>query len=263
MIYPQRNRNKKVRNIVYFVVAFFVTLSLIQYFGGSELRGYINTLYKPVWFVGRAVTQPVGMLKNYFSSKNMLVKENATLNEEVTRLRLIAYDYDVLQKENSELKAQLGRGGTSRKILGNILVKPPTSPYDKFILDVGTKNGIEIGDLVYISEKIIAGIITEVRDSSSVVGLFSDSGREVGVVLERTGASFSIVGQGGQNYKLEIPKDTDLEWGDLFTYPDGQRSIVGIVYFIDTNSQSAFKTAHIRPPVNVFSYKTVIVQGRN
>ncbi len=262
MTYLQKNKQNNVTGKIYYVIGLFIFLSLLQYFGGITLKNYINIGYKPVWYLGKLVAKPLLVSKDYFFTKSALIKQNSDLNEELIKLRLKVDDYDMLQKENSDLKMQLGRGEEGKKILGNIIAKPPLSPYDKFIIDAGARNGVRVDDLVYISDKIVVGVITEVRDSSSVVGLFSDTGRNVNVSIERTGSSYSLVGQGGQNYKLEVPKDTDIIWGDLFTYPDGERSIVGTVYFIDTNSQSAFKTAYIRPPVNIFSYKTVIIQGK-
>lgn len=264
MIYPQKSKTNKINSRkTIFVATIFVFLLVLQFFFSVTLKNIFYFVYKPVYIVEENILKPFVGVQNFFKTKNSLINENASLKEELTKLELKVYDYNLLQKENDELKSQLGRDDKSVKILANIVSKPPLSPYDTFVLDVGKRNGISLGNKVYISDKIIVGEITEVRERSSVVGLFSKSDTNTSVVLERTGGQYNLVGQGGQNYKLEVPKDTDLIWGDLFIYPNGQRSIVGIVSYIDTNSQSAFKTAYIRPPVNIFAYKTVLVGEEN
>lgn len=261
MNYPQRNKTK--RNFspgMVFVGGLFIFLLFVQYFFGTGIKELFVMAYKPVWAVKEVVLKPISGIDGYFSSKISLVNENRVLRDQLTKLQLKEYDYDLLQKENDDLKSQLGRSDKNKKIIANIIAKPPTSPYDTFIIDAGAEDGVTTGSKAYLSEKIIAGEVTEVRKNSSVVSLFSTANKNTQVTLERTGAGYNLVGQGGQNYRLEAPKDTDIVWGDVLTYPDGERSIVGQVYYIDTNSQSAFKTAYIKPPVNIFSYKTVLIE---
>jgi cell shape-determining protein MreC len=261
MSYPLKNKNnKKLNNKTWVIAGLFLVLLFSQYFFGGGIKNFFYTIYRPIWIVEENVKNPFSGIINFFKTKNSIINENLSLKDELTKLKLKESDYDALQKENDELKSQLGRDDKVKKIIANILSKPPVSPYDTFVIDAGAKNSVTLGNKAYISDKIIIGSITEIRDKSSIISLFSKNGVNTGVVLERTGVTYNLVGNGGQNYKLEGPKDTDLLWGDVFTYPDGHRSIVGNVYYIDTNSQSAFKTAYIRPPVNVFSYKTVLIE---
>lgn len=261
MNYPLRNKPKKIFSLrVFFACSLFVFLLLMQYFFSGDTKDFFVMVYKPVWAVKEIILRPASGVEGFFSSKIALVNENRVLRDQLTKLQLKEYDYDLLQKENDSLKNQLGRVDKNKKVIANIIAKPPTSPYDTFIIDAGFEEGMVVGSKAYISEKIIAGVVREVGRSSSVVSLFSSSGINTQVTLERTGINYNLVGQGGQNYRLEAPKDTDIVWGDMFTYPDGERSIVGQVYYIDTNSQSAFKTAYIKPPVNIFSYKSVFIE---
>ncbi len=69
-----------------------------------------------------------------------------------------------------------------------------------------------------------------------------------------------LSGAGGGNITLEVPKDTDVLWGDVFVYPGIAPSVLGSVYYIDNNSQSAFKTVYIRVPGNLFSAQWVFVE---
>jgi hypothetical protein len=50
---------------------------------------------------------------------------------------------DALKKENEDLKALMGRKEDKNMILSQVIKKPPYSPYDSFILDVGEGHGIK------------------------------------------------------------------------------------------------------------------------
>ena len=90
--------------------------------------------------------------------------------------------------------------------------------------------------------------------------LFSSSNQKQESVVLRTGASFEIFGKGGSNFQMEVPKDTDIIWGDVFEHPGLTTSVIGTVYYIDSNSQSSFKTIFMRVPGNVFDAKWVFVE---
>lgn len=260
MTYPQRSKSKKIfSSKTISAVVFVVVLFLVQYFFSSFLKTSFTYISKPVLYIVDLVESPFSNIGGYFRTKGSLIKENLSLKDSLAELELKEYDYDLLQKENDDLKTQLGRSLPVKKIIANILLKPPQSPYDTFVIDIGSKDGVVLGSKAYISDKIIIGVISEVRNSSSVIELLSTSGKATNATLERTGASYGLVGLGGQNYKLEVPKDTDMAWGDVFVFPGIERSIVGSIYYIDTNSQNAFKTAYIRAPVNTFSYKNVLI----
>lgn len=260
MIYPLKSKPKSKFSIKIVAVIFlFVVLSLTQYFLNSQVKDFFYFVSKPLWYVEEVSTKPFGFITNFFKNKNKLADENIMLKDKLVILELKSYDYDSLQKENDSLKSLLGRSGNAEKIIVTVVSKPPRSPYDTFIIDAGKNDQIKLGAKVYISEKIVIGMVKEVQSNTSIVELFSTQSINTDLINERTGNTFTVVGQGGGNYKLEVPKDADVLWGDNFLYPDSTAGIVGTVYFIDTNSQSAFKTVYIRVPVNVFSYRNLLI----
>ena len=156
----------------------------------------------------------------------------------------------------------MGRNETSKsRVLSRVLSKPPYSPYDTFVVDVGSNEGILQGSKVYLSDNIIIGVVKNVTSQTTLVELFSSGSLKQEAVLSRTGESFTLVGQGGANFKIEVPKDTDILWGDVFVYPNMQHYVLGSVYYIDVNSQSSFKTVYLRIPGNVFSVQYVFVES--
>jgi cell shape-determining protein MreC len=242
------------------IILVFCLLALAELMFSEEIRSVSYTIARPIWRVAEFTTKPFSGMKNFFVSKNNLINKNLALEEEMVSLRLKRVDYEILSKEFDELKNQLGRQGDQPRVLSRVLSKPPYSPYDNFVIDVGSEEGVSLGSRVYISDNIIIGLVKKITPHTSLVELFSNGDSEQETILSRTGSSFVLKGQGGGNLELEVPKDTDIIWGDVFLYPKFSTAMVGSVYYIDENSQNSFKKIYIRVPGNIFSTKYVFVE---
>lgn len=252
-----KNENRKKIIIILFV---YFCLSVFGLFFGESFRGLVWGISRPMWATSSYITTPFSSIAGYFSKQSELIARNIALEEELEKTRVKLLDYDLILKENQNLKEEFGRGSVSGKMLSVILSKPPRSPYDTLVLDVGSENGVVPGSRVYIGENIVIGLITNITPRTSLVNLFSTSGEKQEVTLSRTGESFLLEGRGGGNFKIEVPSDTDIVWGDTFVYPGISQSVIANVYYIDTSSQSSFKTVYLKTPTNVFSSKYVFVQ---
>ena len=263
MNYLLRNKPKNERDgKILGVITLFIALSLFGFLFPNFSRMTAFFVARPIWSIGSVVTKPFGSVKNYFVSKNSLIRENLSLENEINTLKLKEVDYDLLSKENENLKNQMGRASNSNRIISRVLSKPPRSPYDTLVIDVGSSHNISIGDKVYSAGNIIIGKVSEVTGNTSIVELFSKGDLKQESVLLRTGASFTLIGAGGANFELEVPKDTDVLWGDVFVYPGLSSSALGAVYFIDDSSKGSFKTIYLRIPGNVFSVQWVFVESQ-
>lgn len=241
------------------IVSIFVVLSALAFFFNSGMRSIFTTIAKPIWSMRDMATGSFGNIYDFFSLQKNLVMQNVNLKEQVDLLNLKVIDHDTILKENQDLKAMFGRNSNTERLLSRVLSKPPQSPYDTLVIDVGSGDGVKMGSKVYTSENIIIGMITSVTPHTSLVELFSTGDKKTEVVLERTGASYEIVGSGGANLSIQTPKDSDILWGDVFVYPGLTPSVIGTVYYIDTNSQSSFKKIFLRIPGNVFQSKWLFV----
>ncbi|KND47859.1 MAG: hypothetical protein AB201_03025 [Parcubacteria bacterium C7867-006] len=222
-------------------------------------RNLFYSLARPLWISENFITAPFRGITNFFVFKNNLINQKLELEDEIASLKLKQIDYDVLLKENQELKDQIGRSGEKNLIFSRVLSRPPRSPYDTFVIDVGSNQGVFQADRVYMSDNIIVGVVKTVTPNTSLVELFSSGDNKQEAILSRTGASFVLVGKGGANFQIEVPRDADILWGDMFLYPGINSSVIGSVYYIDSSSQSSFKTVYIRSPGNVFQAKSVFV----
>lgn len=243
--------------IIAAVVALLIVSNLFFPNFNKSLGYYIS---KPIWFL-RDNTGHFG--KNffaYFTSKNTLYTDNENLKNENMTLKLRAYDYETILSENQELKGITLEN--TNKIISRILSKPPQSPYDTLVIGNGSSQGISVGDRVYLSDTVVVGTVTSVTSGTSLVTLFSSDEQKTTGENTRTGVSFEIIGKGASNLTITIPKETDILWGDTFVYPAVSPEVIGSVYYIDTESQTSFKTAYLRIPANISSAKWIFVNKR-
>ena len=259
--YPLKSKSENKNRFRFIItVGVFVLLTFFAFVFPNFSKGVSYTFSRPVWIVEGFISSSFSYIKNFFTFKHSLIVKNLALEEQLTSLTLKETDYDILLRENEELKNELGRESSRNKIIVKVLSKPPRSPYDTVVVDAGSEDGLTLGSKVYMGENIIVGFVTNVTPHTSLVELFSNGNRKQESMDSRTGASFTLVGQGGANLKLEVPKDTDILWGDLFMYPSLSSAIIGFVHYVDSNSQSSFKTIYLRIPGNVFSAKYFFIE---
>lgn len=252
---PKRNFDFKYLT----VLGVFVLLFGLSFFFPGFFRTVSHQALKPFWVLKEKTTYSFRYVVTYLKFQNFLTKENADLKEQLALLRLSQTEYEALQKENDELKNAVGENNLDRKIMANVLSKPPQSAFDTFVIDKGDQDGVVLGKTVYLSNDIILGEIVSVTGKTSVLKLFSGSGEVTEATNSRTGANFVLKGEGGSNFTVEVPKDADIIWGDNFTFPaDGP--ILATVSFVDTSSQSSFKNIYLKVPGNILQIKRVFVE---
>ncbi len=259
MNFHLKSKPKNKFNYKLFLFVFLIFVIFMSIFFRDFFRNTIHITMEPVFYLKNTGLDSMNYFSRFFIFKNSLIKENQELKNELDSLRLVKMDYDILLRENEEIKADLGRIFTERKIISSILSKPPQIPFDTLLLDAGSESGVSLGDKVYISDSVIIATITEVTPKTSIATLFSNGSQETEVISSRTGSNFVIKGDGGLNFKVEVPRDTDIIWGDTFLYPNLRSSVVATVYFVDSNLQSSFKTIHLKVPTNVFQLKRVFI----
>ena len=164
-----------------------------------------------------------------------------------------------LEKENQELKEILGRNETKDFVLAYILKKPPFTAYDSFVLDVGTKQGIKIGNKVYAMGNILIGDILEVSGSSSKVRLYSSYGTKYEIFIGKENIQAIALGRGGGTFETVIPRDVKVREGDIITIPDISNTVFGTVGTLITDPARAFSTVIFSQPLNIYEQKWVLI----
>ncbi len=253
----KRNRTLKIVIIVFiFIILFFVKSYIFNAFS------YLGQgVFNPVVSVGNNLSNRMKSLKTYFISKNSLYQENLDLKSQLESSAADRANYYSIVQENADLKDVLGRKKEDMKVvLASILIKPNQSLYDTLVLDVGENMGIKVGATVFALGDIPIGKVAEVYSSSSRVVLFSTNGEKTQVVLSAQNTFLELVGRGGGNFEMIIPRDFKLLKGEQVVLPGISPKVVAVVETIISDPRDAFQKALLVAPVNIQELKFVEVQ---
>ena len=251
-------RKKKItRNAIGFGI--FIILVILGIF---QLSGkFFNFAGRPVWKVEEFFSNSVYEFSYLIRTKASISKENHDLIDEISNIRLRMTDYDILKKENDELKEILGRIGTKNNfILANILTKPNHSPYDTIIIDIGGNLKIKEGDLIYANGILPIGIVSKVYDNTSLITLYSSPGQKTEGFLDSTNASVILNGRGGGNFEMIIPFELSVEKGAIVYLPGNSSLPIALVDEIISGPTDPFKKVILSSPVNIQNLKWVEIK---
>ena len=243
---PQKDKFAIVIAIVGLIVVFSVS-----YFFPS----FYPTIFFPVasvfWKSESAVVGFFSDMGSMVQSKYGLIKENQTLSAELAAESRSLLILDALKSENAGLKEAFNRIGKDNYVLGTIMVRPPVSPYDTLVLDVGSNSGISVGDMVYADGDTLIGDISDVFAGESKVSLFSTPGRMTSVLVGTSTIAAQATGKGGGNFIFKLPAQTPLSVGAIITIPQLKKYVFGVVDRIEVDSTDSMQTVLFESPVNM------------
>ena len=240
MNYEHRSNIKQKKSSMPFqIVAVIILVLLILYFISPDLLSKTFTaVARPFWNFERKIKNPVPISKDF---ENSIIKE--------------------LKKENMELKEMLGRNSTSTVIMAYVLKKPPFSAYDSFILDVGSKEGIEKGDKVYAIGDVLLGEIVEVSGPYiSKAKLYSSYGEKYEVFIGADNIEATALGRGGGAFEITLPRDVKVAENDIITIPSLSTSVFGIVKSVEARASKTLSTILFSQPLNIYQQKWVEIR---
>lgn len=264
------DRQAKRKKIVVRVLTVF-SLALLLFFRASVWHGlsYLASgAFYPVVYVGNGLKTRLGNIGAYFYSKTSLTEENERLLAELREKEAQMLDHDILTAENQSLKEVLERKKTtSSMILGGILSKPNQSAYDTLIIDAGASEGVQDGQMVYAYGEIPIGKISSVNPFTSTVVLFSSSRERTTAVIsgasiatEHKNVFYDLVGRGGGNFEMILPREINPEKGDHAVLPGFESSVVATVESIISDVRDPFTKVLFVSPVNIQELKFVQVK---
>lgn len=253
----KRRESKKILlGLIIFIFLFYFRASI---FSGLSYVGL--GVFRPIISAGNNFGGKFKSINAYFSSKDFLYRENEDLKLKLDQDRENRSNYDSVVAENAELKDILGRKKEDKNmILSVVLSKPNQSLYDTLLIDTGSDHGVKVDDKVFASGNIPIGTIREVYPSSSKVVLFSNNGEVTQVIVSGKNVSMELVGRGGGNFEMTMPRDFTFLKGDQVVLPSIDANVVAIVETIISDSRDAFQKAILVSPINFQQLKFVEVE---
>jgi cell shape-determining protein MreC len=255
-------QRKKFLRILFFCV-FLLILFYFRLFIFNGLSSVSHKIFHPVLVLGANVGEKFKSLNSFLVSKNSLYLQNQDLQMKLKADEARISNYNSLLAENVLLKEILGR--KSEKInmtLAAILSKPNQNIYDVFVIDIGAKDGVRIGDLVFALGNVPVGRVSLVYDDSAKVTLFSNPGEKTQVVSMGSRDVFmEVTGRGGGNFEMIIPSSLTALKGDQVILPGLASHVLGIIETVISDPRDSFTKALLTSPVNIQELKFVEVEN--
>lgn len=258
-----RNRLSSHIRLRVLLGAFFALILLFVVFGGSAQKSLTNiglNFFDPLFKLSKTTNSFFEDISFIFANKERLAKENEDLREALTNLKGNIESIEVIKKDNESLRAMLGRETNEHGVLASIILRPPESLYDVFIIDVGMRDKIEEGMKVTTPGGIFLGNISEVFEKTSKVTLVSYFNKETNVLLESLELPTIAVGIGAYTMQIQLPKDVaSIEVGERVLTLGTMPYLVGFVEEIKTESADSLQTVLLRTPLNISHIRSVLV----
>ncbi len=261
MSYLQDRKVKQKRLTIILVIIFVFFIMVVfrtPLFRALSLGG--QKVFKPVWVLGGNIGTRFSMFFSSFASKQSLLQENDDLKMKLNEALIKNANQDVLLDENTKLKEILGRKGGGEFILGNILAKPNQSLYDTLIIDIGEDHGVVLGNTVFALGNVPIGHVAEVFKTSSKVTLYSSWKEKTEVALSGSDVFMNVVGRGGGNFEMLLPRDFEVENGQEVVLSGSGAHVVGRVVTVISDPRDSYKKALLVAPVNIQQLKFVQVR---
>lgn len=269
------NPNQKKDRFTQFLVVGVLLISLIVAF---DLR--TSTVSQSIQGITREVMAPMqkwsvdvftwwkdmfDTIQNFRTLKD----ENALLREHNTLLLQAYSRLEALEAENNRLRdmVQFKEANLQYEIaIAQIIGWPNSSWSSRYILDLGSSDGIAVG-MVAVSSQGVLGKIVYVTEHTSELMLITDELASVGARVLPGGYLSIVSGQGANVSTLKLsllPGSAEVHIGDKIVtsglsdlYPEGLT--IGSIVKIDDQGTGMHQTAEVAPTVQFSSLYEVMI----
>ena len=272
------NRSIRRRAAAY-VALLVVSLLLLTMSSNPLLRDVQNGVafaFKPVSVAVDGVASDVTAIFSTIVEIDQLRQENQKLRADNDELEAEARAAEELRRENEELTAllQLRTGLDYRTTAAAVIARESSDVRRTIVVDRGSDDGLEVGDIVITRGGALAGRIVDVGPSFASVALISDSTSTVIGQLSGAGVVGKVTGTGQERGEL-VMSDVDAtaevtDGEEVFTagielgggirspYPKGL--LIGRVVDVVHDPNEVVQTVFLEPasPLDRIEYVLVI-----
>jgi cell shape-determining protein MreC len=255
-------QDKKIKRQKYFKIALGIVILVVLYFFRSGIFDRFSFasqgIFHPVLVLGNNLGGKLGNISSFFASKNSLYLQNQNLQSQLDIDRAQMSNYNSVLADNESMREILGRKNSKdNMVLAAILAKPNQSIYDTLIIDAGIAQGIKEGDAVFAFGNMPIGRVALVFGNTSKVILFSNSGEKTQAAANNV--FIEIVGRGGGNFEVDLPKDFNMQAGDQIVMPGINPYVLAIAEKIISDPRDPLTKVLLSSPVNIEELKFVEV----
>ncbi len=250
--YAKKSKNKN--NKLYIKLFLLVVLSFfwpqIKSFTSPQFENFVSKYF---------IKTDTGI----WSDINLYIVDRKSLKDNIKNLNIdnvyLENKVSLLQHKITEygLKQLESENGNIDSVLGYSLGSKDNLIYNSFIINVGYRDGIKDGAIVYTRGRQPVGNIIEIHNSNSTVDLLSREGNEVVGILKSTHDKINMIGNGGGEFIAKVKNsliDNLPDYQSLLRtevyYADDVSMIIGEIVVIEKQKDEDVSLIHIKGKYN-------------
>lgn len=229
---------------------------------------FFITVFSPVFESADALAAESHLFFSSFGDRATLAFQNEQFQNENATLSL---QNQALLQKTSRLEALLDASTATRpsttQLLAEVLARPPESPYDTFLLNIGSRAGVVLGMGAFVSTTdesdsgiVPIGIVSTVATDFSRVTLYSSPGVRTAAWVGSAHTPLTLVGLGAGAVSASVARAAGVSVGDAVFSVGPGTSPLGRVVRIDSDPSSPAVVLRILPAVNPFSISEVLLR---
>ena len=269
------NRPARRRAVAYLSV---LVLSLVMMAASAnplvvELQRGLGFAFRPVQSALDGFGHDVSSIADAIGEIDALRTENEALRAENDRIQQQALQAEEVRRQNDLLTGllQLRSGFEYRTMAAAVIARESTEVSQRVTLDRGAADGVGVGNVVIGAGGALVGRVVEVRQTSSIVQLISDSASTVIGQLLTSATTGEVVGQLPNSLTMRnidaaavvglgeevVTAGIELGGGIRSPYPKGL--VIGRIIDVRRDANEVVQTAFVEPAVQLDRLEFVLV----
>jgi rod shape-determining protein MreC len=247
-----------------FIIFLLVVLASIFTFRGSVARiiepGAVQLVNSGTWIYDQIFW--------FLTAGEITPDELRELYAQRNELAVDATELETLKMEHEEVLELLHFVDRTSTVgtVARILAKSISGTTSEFVIDIGSDDGVKIGDPVVVGDGIFLGKLSVVGRSTSTVTTLTDSQNATAVAVFNENRTIGVAtGSIGDLLEIAfIPVDEELQPNMLIvtsglepTIPSGL--LIGLINTVQEDPSSPFQTAIVEPLADVRRVSQVFV----
>jgi len=264
------------RRVVTFIALVAVTLVLMAISSSPivrELQRGVGFAFRPIQSAVDGVASTLSDTVGAISEIDRIRLDNDALRAENERLRNENARLEAIGRENDQLTALLQiQGGLEHATVAARVIARDSSEFRRAVtIDIGTDDGLAVGDAVVAAGGALAGRIVDAGPTSATVELLNDTGSTVIGELSSSGATGEVVGQLGGVLVMrnidatqtvavgEEVMTAGLELSDGIRSPYPKDLLIGQVVDVQRDPNAVVQTAYLEAAADLDTLEYVLV----
>lgn len=252
MQFQNKKNNKRSLFVLWSAIAaLFLGVFIFDGFPPGFIKSGAFYVSQPIFSLKNVVTEKIDSFAIYLKEKSVLRSQNIHLKQQLMELEIKEDFSAAIIWENKKLREALSlKDENNSSFIASILAYPGYSRYNSLVIDIGSKDGSEEGLPVSAFGRVLLGHIFDVSSDTSRVKLISHPGEELNVFVDNRISAIAI-GIGGENLKMILPQEIEIEIGDIIATLGDNPFFVGLVEKIIKEPSDPLQEIFFRIPLNI------------